>query len=156
MKTPEKQTLTCSNCGGEVSSLDGYCSRCGGLFKENFVCANHSDEEAEGVCVICRKPMCGDCGTWVLDVFLCSQHEDYEFFKGMARVYGVSDEAQAHHAHACLEQAGLHPFVYTRKASPLSLGSVDYGRLINEIAVLVPAAEVIAAEKTLADLGITS
>jgi len=81
----------------------------------------------------------------------------------MARVYGVSDDAQARYAASCLEQQGLHAFVYLRKASPISLGGPEYtlfrasgefdGHIINEVKVMVPLQEVLRAEGILRELG---
>jgi hypothetical protein len=77
----------------------------------------------------------------------------------MARVYGVSDEAAASYVSDCLFKKGLHPFLYSRKASPISIGGSDYtlfrasgeydGHIINEIKVMVPCSEVLEAEKVL-------
>jgi len=77
----------------------------------------------------------------------------------MARVLGLSDVVTAQYASKCLEQEGLHPILYSRKASPLSLGGADYtlfnaageydGHIINEIKVMVPCQEVVEAERML-------
>lgn len=84
----------------------------------------------------------------------------------MARVYGVSDEVTAQYASKCLEQEGLHPILYSRKASPISLGGADYtlfrasgeydGHIINEIKVMVPCQEVLQAERVLGKLRLKS
>jgi hypothetical protein len=96
--------------------------------------------------------------------FLCEVHCRYEIFQEMARVYGSSDAVQVDYAGSCLTEAGLHPFVYSRKASPLSLGGPDYmlfnasgdydGHIVNEYKLMVPCAEVLEAERTLTELGI--
>jgi hypothetical protein len=56
----------------------------------------------------------------------------------------------------------LHPFLYSRKASAISIGGPDHttfrasgeydGHIINEVKVLVPCQEVLEAEKLLRDL----
>ena len=159
-----EENITCNYCENAVAESDDYCQNCGSLFVENFYCEKHPSTEAEGVCVICRTPYCGQCAEYANKVFLCAIHDGYEIYQGMARVYGVSDDAMAQYAHGILEQAGLHPFIYSRKASPLSVGGPGYtlfrasgeydGHLINELKVMVPCSEVIEADRILNDLGI--
>jgi hypothetical protein len=90
---------------------------------------------------------------------MCGEHHGYEVMEGMARVFGGSDNAQAEYAKNCLEQNGLHPFIFSRKASSISLGGPDYslfnasgefdGHIINEYKLMVPCQEVIKAEQAL-------
>ena len=80
----------------------------------------------------------------------------------MARVFGSSDEQQVNLFKSVLEENNLHPFIYQRKASPISLGAGDYtlfrasgdprGQIINEIKLMVPCAEVLLAEKIIDEL----
>ncbi|MFH0992397.1 MAG: hypothetical protein V1799_20545 [bacterium] len=42
------------------------------------------------------------------------------------RVFGSSDAVQVEFAKGSLETAGLHPFIFSRKASPISIGGLDY------------------------------
>jgi hypothetical protein len=107
-------------------------------------------------------PYCDACAVTVGKRCLCNKHEEYEIVEGMARVYGVSDEAAAQYVGTCLEQKGLHPFVFARKASSISVGGPDHtrfrasgeyrGHIINEIKVMVPCQEVLAAEKIIRSL----
>jgi len=83
----------------------------------------------------------------------------YEIYEGMARVFGSSVAVQVNFAKSCLESDGLHPFVFSRKASPLSIGGPDYtlfqasgeydGHIINEFKLMVPCQEVPRAEEQL-------
>ncbi len=158
--------LVCSHCHNDIIDTNEFCPSCGSLFKDSIVCENHRQREAEAVCIICCIPLCSECGGRVNGLFLCEKHENYEIYQGMARVFGMSDEAQARYAHSCLEQAGFHPFLYSRKVSPISLGGPDYtlfrasgeydGHIINEIKVMVPCQEVVRAEQVLRDLDILS
>ena len=128
-------------------------------------CVNHPHVEAEGVCIICCKAYCGNCLNRVIRLYLCDRHRDYEIYEGMARVFGGSDIAQTEFAKSCLEQAGLHPFLYSRKASTYSLGGPEYslfrasgeydGHIINEVKVMVPVQEVARAERALGDVELT-
>lgn len=159
-----KKDTRCSKCEQPISATDEFCPNCGNLLDEDVNCINHENEAAEAVCVICCTPYCSDCGSWVNDIFLCAEHEGYEIYENMARVFGTSIDNEAQYAHNCLKQEGLHPYLYSRKTSPLSLGGPDYtlfrasgeydGHIINEIKLMVPCQEVIEAEKVLRDLEI--
>ncbi|MBZ0198962.1 MAG: hypothetical protein K8H86_03775 [Ignavibacteriaceae bacterium] len=155
---------TCGICEFELVGDNDFCPNCGALLIEEVECTNHPKVEAIGVCVICSQAFCNDCGGLTEDKFLCNEHENYETFQNMARVYGSSDEVTIRYAAECLEQAGLHPFVFSRKASPMHLGGADYSlfrasgdtskHIVNEIKLLVPHGEVLEAEKILEELDI--
>jgi len=80
----------------------------------------------------------------------------------MARVFGSSDEQQVSNYKSALEQNDLHPFIFQRKASPISLGGGDYtlfrasgdsaGHIINEIKLMVPCSEVLQAENIIDEI----
>ena len=154
----------CDNCELEVDEDSDFCPRCGTLFVKGVKCTNHPSRDADYVCVICSEPFCKECGTTVSGIFLCSQHDSYEIYEGMARVYGSSDVAQVNYIKGCLEQESLHPFIYSRKASPMQLGGSDYslfrasgdfdGHIINEVKLMVPCSEVLSAEKIISELGL--
>jgi hypothetical protein len=161
--TDSKQgVLTCSDCKNEIAQDDDFCPTCGRPLVDGLNCSNHPDVEASGVCIVCCLPFCRKCGGRVNGLFLCGDHEDYEILEGRARVYGVSDEVMAQYAQDCLKRGGLHPFLFSRKASSLSVGGPDHttfrasgeydGHIINEVKVLVPCQEVLKAEKLLKDL----
>jgi hypothetical protein len=157
---------TCKDCGKPVDPSDDFCPHCGTLCLQGATCRNHAGKEATGVCVICAEPYCAACGGRVGRLFLCGAHDRYEILEGMARVYGGSDAVQIEFAKSCLSDAGLHPFVFSRKTSPISLGGPDYtlfrasgdyeGHIVNEFKLMVPCAEVLEAERTLTELGIRS
>jgi hypothetical protein len=98
----------------------------------------------------------------VNNIFLCNEHSNYEIYEGMARVYGSSDEQQVNFYKSILEDNELHPFIYVRKASPLSVGGVAYtlfrssgefdGHIINEIKLMMPCSEVLKAEKIIDEI----
>ena len=152
---PEK--LFCDFCGSEISDDSEFCVKCGTLFVSDASCFNHSDDDAKGVCSICHQAYCKRCGLRVSGIFLCNEHSSYEIYEGMARVFGSSDENQVNFYKSILEENKLHPFLFSRKASPLSMGGVDYsifrasgdynGHIINEIKIMVPCSELLLAEK---------
>src|SRR5205814_2059774 len=128
-------------------------------FADHLVCANHGAVPAEGVCVMCSKPYCRNCGEDTEGVFLCDPHSMYEICEGMARVFGSTDNVQSQYMKTCLEQAGFHPFLYSRRFNPgadlVSIAGIvrNYGNHpIVELKVLVPFAEALLAEKTVQDL----
>ncbi len=157
---PEK--LLCDFCGTEISNDTEFCTKCGTIFIDDVSCFNHSDDDAKGVCAICHQAYCKRCGLRVNSIFLCNEHSDYEIYEGMARVFGSSDEQQVNLYKSVLEENNLHPFIFQRKASPISLGGGDYtlfrasgdpnGHIINEIKLMVPCSEVLQAEKIIDEL----
>ena len=156
------EQIHCNKCKLRIDEDSDFCPRCGNIINRDVKCTNHPSTDADYVCVICSEPFCKKCGAIVSGVFLCAQHDSYEIFEGMARVYGSSDFAQVNYIKGCLEQEALHPFVYSRKASPMHLGGTDYslfrasgdfnGHIINEIKLLVPCSEVLEAEKIISKL----
>ena len=156
--------IICENCDSPVNNDDDFCINCGGLFADNVKCENHTGKNAIGVCTICHKTICHSCAGRINDYFLCLEHSHYEIIEGMARIYGTNDFVESEYVLNCLKKADFHPFNYSRKTSPISLGGVDYslfrasgeynGHLINEIKIMVPLHEVLPAEKLLVELDI--
>ena len=154
----------CANCSFEAEVDSDYCPRCGTLFIENIKCESHSKDEAEGVCVICGKPFCDKCVYPINNIFLCNEHDGYEIYEGMARVFGTSDEIQIHYIKSCLEKNSFHPFIFSKKSTPMQLGGNDKSlinlsgsgeeKIINEIKLLVPCSEVLEAEKLISEINI--
>ena len=161
----DSEFFICDNCENEVSSDSDFCPHCGSLFVEDASCINHPDVSAEGACVICCEAFCEQCGANVDDVFICNQHDSLEFIDGMVRVFGTNDVVQVEFAKDCLEKNGLHPFIFSKKASPMHLGGSDYslfrasgekpGNSINEVKLLVPAGETLDALRSLKELELT-
>lgn len=157
---PEK--LFCDFCGTEISDDSEFCIKCGTIFIDDVSCFNHTDDEAKGVCAICHQAYCKRCGLRVNSIFLCNEHSDYEIYEGMARIFGSSDEQQVNYYKSVLEDNSLHPFIYERKASPITPGDGGYpffgamgdanGKLIYEIKLMVPCSEVLLAEKIIDEL----
>jgi hypothetical protein len=152
----------CANCSFKADDDSDYCPRCGTLFIENVKCETHPNDEAEGVCVICGKTFCSDCCHSVNNIFLCNEHDSYEIYEGMAKVFGTSDEIQIHYVKSCLEENSFHPFIYSKKSTPMQLGGNDQSlikisgsgdeKIINEIKLLVPCGEVLEAEKLISEI----
>ena len=163
MEDNEAEKLFCPHCNSIVKKDDDFCPECGTLFAEFIKCNEHTDKEADGVCVICCEPLCASCGTYVNEIFLCNEHSEYEIYEGMVRVYGSSDSMQVDYAKSCLEQNGLHPFIFSRKRTNLYMGEISHpmfnasgelnGYLVNE-KLMIPFQELIRAEEILDELNI--
>ena len=154
----EEDKLTCGECDTVVKGEDTFCANCGAVFKDGIACSVHHSSEADGFCVMCLKPFCKECGMSVNKIFLCDLHSQYETYEGMARVFGCTDNLQAQHVTSCLEQAGLHPFLYSRSFNPgadishIILYRVYGNHSIVELKVLVPFRELLKAEEVLKEL----
>ena len=158
----KKNKYSCKNCNQEIEDDSEYCPRCGTIFMNDVFCIIYTDVEATGVCVICADPYCNICGNHHKKVFLCEPHLKHEIYEGMAKVFGTSDEVEIQHLKSILEESGLHPFIYSRKSSPMHLGGTDYslfrasgdfnGHIINEIKLMVPCGEVLEAEKLISEI----
>lgn len=109
MQNNNDDDFVCPKCGNEVEEDDDFCPYCGVIFAEGVICDQHSQIEADGVCVVCASPCCDECGTMVKDLFLCNRRCKYEIYEGMVRVYGSYDDGEAEYAKSLLEEAGLHP-----------------------------------------------
>jgi len=161
MTESKLNAFECENCKADAQESFEYCPECGSLFV-SAKCDNHTSNDASGVCIICSLPFCSECGGMVNNNFLCESHSGYEIYQGMARVYGSSDAAQADFVQSCLEQDGIKALLYSRKASPISLGGTDYslfrssgefdGHIINEIKVMVHCQNVPRAEELIKEL----
>ena len=90
---------------------------------------------------------------------MCDVHWKYEFQEGMVRVLGSMDNVQAQYVTTVLEQAGYHPFLYSRMFNP-GADVVSINRMVRnfgnhpivELKVPVPFSEVLRAGKTLRKL----
>jgi hypothetical protein len=151
----KSQQLTCGQCGEPIKQKDTFCMHCGGLFSDDLLCVNHKSIKAEGVCVICSKPLCKKCGTDVSKVFLCEKHSELEITESKVRVFGSTDNVRSQFAMTCLKQAGYHPFYYSRLFNPVAdkvaiTALRNFGNHpIEEQKVLVPFSEYIKASKEL-------
>ena len=160
MEQHRNSELECGRCKEPIAAADRFCRNCGSIFADGFVCTNHGNVEAEGVCVIFAKPFCKKCGGSKLGVFLCDEHYEYEIQEGRARVFGCLDNVKAQYVSKCLKQAGYHPFLLSRNFNPgpdiVTLTNVrNFGNHpIEELKVFLPYAEILKAEKTLEELGV--
>ena len=152
----EENELECSYCSNKVSQDSDFCPECGTLLIENVKCTNHENIDAEGVCIICCEPYCKECGFYVDNrMFLCNKHSEYKIYEGMARVIGATDVVQLDYIKSCLEQAGFHPVILSQNVDTLHT-NLSRNTHYHADGVMVPLQEVIEAERTLQQLGITT
>jgi hypothetical protein len=162
MPAEKSNTKKCPHCRELVEAESEFCVICGELFEKNVFCTEHHNIPAIGVCIICSVPFCKKCGTRTDDHYLCYRHSDYEIYEGMARIYGSSDALKVDLAKYALEEYGFHPYIYSRKASPISMGGPEYTlfrasgefhrQIINELKLMIPCQEVEEAEQILKEL----
>ena len=152
---PSELTLACDHCGGEVRAEDDFRTNCGTLLKRTANCVSHRSVQAEGACVICGDPFCGDCGGWADGTFFCARHAMYEVVDGLARIFRSRDSHLAYLASTSLEAAGFHPLLVGRSLPGRAALSHSVSRE-EPLAILVPFAEVLSAEKYLIGEGMDS
>jgi hypothetical protein len=151
--TEDEENPICSFCENEIKQDDDYCPNCGTLFTEFVKCTEHADKDANGVCVICSTPYCAECGLFVDDrIFLCNNHSEHETIEGMACVLCADDSMQIELLKSNLEAEGLHPFIFSRKASSIHSSIAYTGNSSNDWSLMVPFQEVNRAEEILRDL----
>ena len=97
--------------------------------------------------------LCNRCAKRKNGVWLCVDHRHYEIYQSLVRVFGTRDAVQAQYAASCIEQAGGHPFVYSRMPTMSSEGEAG---IVGEHKVLVPPGEVMAVEEVLRELELLS
>jgi len=77
----------CSECGEDVTQDSDFCPHCGVLFTdEHLHCDVHEQEEATGVCVVCRRLVCARCGKKTHGRMTCEDHRKVEIVEDWARV----------------------------------------------------------------------
>jgi hypothetical protein len=148
-------TSFCDQCGGRVEPDSDFCVHCGIIFAEQIHCRTHPQNEAEGVCLICRIPFCGECGTTVNAVFLCQEHSTLRIVEGGASVFNSTDLPLAQIASQVLTESGYHPFFVTRTTVPVTnIGRLTRNTRVGPHMVIVPFDEFLAANEVLKKLDI--
>ena len=71
----------CENCSSHLRSDETFCGVCGAFIepgeKNNIPveCETHPDLRADGLCVVCSRPVCSECGRRSAGKMLCSDPE---------------------------------------------------------------------------------
>jgi len=154
VKKSHRNKLICERCKEPVKQKDSFCPNCGGLFSDDLFCVNQKSVHANGVCVICSKPLCDKCGSEIHKTFLCDKHSVLDIYEGKVRVFGNTDNMKAQLTTTFLKQAGFHPFFYPRNFNPAFNWSIVGVRGIPNqhvmgFYILVPFSEYLSAIKEL-------
>ncbi len=112
--------ITCSNCSGEVTEDSDFCPHCGYLLTDtNPMCDTHTDNEAGGVCIICRRLVCDLCSEENDRRVFCLEHLDVIVNGDWAEAFRSTDVHEAELAKSLLQDAKLYMEVQ-------NFGSVGY------------------------------
>lgn len=164
MEENREEKFKCPHCSGSVKANDDFCPECGTLFAEFVKCIEHTDKEANGVCVICCEPFCKECGIYVNKVFFCIDHCEYKFSEGMVSLFNTNDAAKMEIIRDNMERSGLHTLIFSERTSHYLSNILNFSPpkeanpsvLLsnNEQVLMVPFQEVIRAEEILDELNI--
>lgn len=128
-------TEECLHCGEKIASGEEACPACGHLHV-TAACANHTDRQAEGQCVVCGTTLCEDCNRGGDTHFICDAHREIPVSQGWAQVYTTSDDLEAQLIRDNLQAEGVDARVLSQKdhfAVPVNQGD------LSPVRVLVPA-----------------
>lgn len=127
------EEYTCSRCEEKFQGSDS-CPACG-VAREVIQCDTHSENEAEGRCVICGRAVCRVCRREDNPAFLCADHTEMTVIQGWAQVYTTTSEFEAQLVRDNLLAEGVDARIYSQKDR---IFSVDLGEL-SIVRLLVPA-----------------
>lgn len=149
------ETITCSNCQGELTADSDFCPHCGYLLTDAALfCELHETTEASGVCIICRRLVCEMCSEESERRVFCLDHLDVVVDGDWAEVFRSTDVNEAELAKSLLLDAKCHVEVQ-------NFGSIGYAwdggadnpvsrsNLNNPAKVFVPIDEYVAAKALL-------
>lgn len=128
--TATEETAGCPRCGYEFSGADA-CPACG-LAVATFRCSVHSDRDAIGRCVLCRRAVCDDCADDEKALTLCDDHRETPIIEGWAQVYSTTSELEAQLLRDNLRAEELDAQVYSQKDMmfTLQLGELSIVRIL--------------------------
>jgi RNA polymerase subunit RPABC4/transcription elongation factor Spt4 len=101
---------SCGNCSEEITADSDFCPHCGVLFAEagGLVCERHSEQDAVGVCIICRVLVCDKCRVVVGNRTFCFDHSMTEVQQNWANVFQSTDINEAELVKSLLEASNFH------------------------------------------------
>ena len=105
-----EELTSCSNCREEITADSDFCPHCGVLFPEagGLVCERHSEQEAVGVCIICRVLVCEKCRVVMGNRTFCLDHGRIEVQQDWANVFQSTDINEAALVKSLLETSNFH------------------------------------------------
>jgi hypothetical protein len=140
--------VTCPECGEGVYEESDFCPHCG-ILREPAgepVCAEHPEDDATEVCIICHRLLCPRCRKRRQGKSFCALHQKVEVVLDWACVFKASDPAATELARSVLVSGG-----FTVMRQNLESGGVWGGALVRPSTVFVPIPEYFAAQEALAE-----
>lgn len=100
--------IKCPSCKEEITRDSEFCPHCGVIFQSagKIFCDEHSDKQATGVCIICRKIFCEICGTKVRGRRFCLLHRKVKVQQDWAEIFRSTEIVDAERVKAFLQSAG--------------------------------------------------
>ena len=149
------QYTPCPACGEDVTTDSDFCPHCGALLKEDALyCDVHRDTGAAGVCVVCRRLVCGKCGKRTHGRMTCEDHRKVEIVEDWARVTQSTEIFDAELTRSLLVSNDFHVQVQNFNSigyawdgggdSPVSRSNIN-----KPAKVFVPLPEYLDAMKTI-------
>lgn len=152
----QPEYINCSRCGEEVTPDSDFCPHCGILFSEEGreLCDTHAGQRATGICIICRKLVCGKCGKKVRGRVHCLDHREVEVQQDWARIFQSTDINESELVKAFLESAGYK--VLVQNFTPIGFvwdgggdSAISRSNLSKPAKIFVPIPEYLKAEEAL-------
>ncbi|MCX6133985.1 MAG: hypothetical protein NTU47_09260 [Ignavibacteriales bacterium] len=148
--------VNCSSCSEEVTADSEFCPHCGVLFDGAAAekCDTHPATLAKGICIICRKLVCGECGKVVYGRNVCLDHQTVEVQQDWARAFQSTDINESELVKSLLESNGFKVLVQNF----MTIGgvwdgggdsSVSRSNLNKPAKVFVPIPEYLRAEEAM-------
>ncbi len=104
----ENPYVQCPQCAEEITRDSDFCPHCGILFSgaSGQVCDLHPQRPANGICIICRKLLCGECKKVVRGRTFCSDHRTVEVQQDWVMIFQSTEINESEMVKAFLEAAG--------------------------------------------------
>jgi RNA polymerase subunit RPABC4/transcription elongation factor Spt4 len=99
----------CPHCSEEITEDSDFCPHCGILLtEEKAFCTLHAQDEATGICIICRQPVCRRCAAIVHRRTFCPEHKTIEVQQDWAMIFQSTEIVSAELVKSVLETAEFH------------------------------------------------
>jgi RNA polymerase subunit RPABC4/transcription elongation factor Spt4 len=140
----------------EITPDSDFCPHCGVLFSgaAGEPCDTHPQQQATGICIICRKLVCPECGKLLRNRTFCIEHRNVEVQQDWARVFQSTDINESEMAKAVLESAGQQ--VLLQNFAPIGFvwdgggdSALSRGALSKPAKVFVPIPDYLKARESL-------
>lgn len=151
-----KNKVACKNCLTKLRNGQKFCDLCGVIVsvdKENdfeIECETHTEQRANGICVICSKPVCSECEVQSAGKILCNDPEHRILLQEWSVMYEPDSEFEAKAVVRNLADGGIEA-----KSFSLHDHIATYGLGENRVRVFVRKSENEKAKALLKELNLT-